>query len=232
MNNEEISRKLIRGLSDGQVIGVLWSGGKSSSVLWDIVHSELDDYDTIFVDHGKHPIETHNLMHKMFRAGNFKPKIWMNRDKLSRVEIDQETGIGMIEGRKYDMRDAIVRKWLYDDVLTEHISYNYDVILAGDRMARRDENQYLNFIEFGYPSHLNGAQTVIARPLLNWSEHEVWQYLSDKGITVNERYGMGWRVVDYSDDIKSGDKPAWEYPEEYNEESDRIDALIRDNPIS
>lgn len=216
-SNVEISRRLIRGLIDNTV-GVMWSGGKSSSVLWHMAYSEMDDCVPIFIDHGRHPIQTHDLIHKLFQQGNFKPQILRNDDMLSKINN------GMIEGRPYTLRDPIVKKWLYDECLT-NLSYDYAFVLSGDRITR--DGEYLNFIDF-MPAKGDGIKAVILRPLLLWSETDIWKYIKDNNVTVNERYAKGWRIVDYDDDWRPGDKPAWEYGTEYNESNEKMIAMMAD----
>ena len=217
MEQVEFARRMIGGLAE-KVIGVLWSGGKASSVLWHMTYSEMDNAVPIFIDHGKHPAETHELLHQMYRAGNFRPEIWRNDDRLAGIRD------GKIEGRPYDMHDVMVKKWLYDEVLAEEM--DYDIILSGERIARREENRYLRFLEFF--AWKDGGQTIIIRPLLTWSEMDIWAYLLENKVPFNQRYSKGWRIVDYDDDWKPCDKPAWTVGNEYDETAEKLNIMAGD----
>jgi 3'-phosphoadenosine 5'-phosphosulfate sulfotransferase (PAPS reductase)/FAD synthetase len=209
METEEISRRLIRGITGK--CAVMWSGGKSSTVLWDIAHSELESAVPVFIDHGQHPPETHDLLHWMFRKGGFNPDILRNDEVLKKIHD------GLVGEYPYDMHDFRVRKLLYDDVYAQVLG-SYPVVLTGERMARKKENQYLNYVDFV-------GKAIVIRPLLHWTEIDIWNYIKHNQAKPNKRYMMGYRVVDYVTDIKSGSMPAWMYEKEYDQEEEALNKI-------
>ncbi len=180
-------------------VGVLWSGGKNSSVLWDIVSREMD-CTPVFIDHGLHPQETHELMHRMFRKGNFQVDIIRNDRVLGNI---REGKVYLSDGaHDYTMSDPLVYRELYVNPLIE-ATKKYSILFAGNRWSRRPEDSYLKYFE------RNGS-SLIVRPILHWTESEVWEYILKNRVDVNERYSKGWRIVDYAYDGKLSDVRAWD----------------------
>ena len=215
MNVAEISENLIESVCElGEKIGVLWSGGKESTVLWHMV-AQRADADPIFIDTGLYPIETHNYLHEMFKKGNFPVKFYRNDDVLKAVH-DSRIYRDEIQGeqrRNYDrmtsqasvpftMSNFVAKALLFD---VPHISamQDYDVLFSGERKNRRQENYYLVYIS-------KSVKAFVVRPLLHWDEGDVWRYIIGNNLPANERYRSGYRIVDSIEDPHSDSRPAWE----------------------
>jgi len=115
------------------------------------------------------------------------------------------------------MNDFTVRKLLYDDMFDQVIK-RYPVVLTGERLLRKKENRYLDYIDI-----LEGC--IVIRPLLHWTEKDIWNYIKQIKAKTNERYLQGYRIVDYVTDQKSGTVPAWEYEEEYDPDTEALNKL-------
>lgn len=180
-------------------IGVLWSGGKQSTILWTLVSTAMDA-EPIFIDHGLHPQETHQYLHLMYRKGNFNVQIFRNDDVLKTIEGGK---VRLADGvHDYTMKDPLVYRELFIKPYRLALS-KYELVFAGNRWNRRPEDAYLKYF-------MKEGETIVVRPLLHWKESEVWKYIIENNLEVNERYRKGYRSVDYAYDQTAFDKPAWE----------------------
>lgn len=215
MDNVEITENLVRSAVEGsRNIAVMWNGGKQSSVLWHIVSQNADAV-PVFIETGRHPKETHDLLHMMYRKGNFPVRFYRDDDVLGHVR-DWKLHINELPPDKreewnrvqpgdivpYTMTNFAVKHFVYDKQY-EHITTDFDLVFIGSRRDRRKEDYNLPFIE-------RTGNAMVVRPLLHWSEADVWRFIRQNDIPFNARYGYGYRIVDDVDDHLPDSRPAWE----------------------
>lgn len=216
----EFANGILQGLSDVQEpVAVLWSGGKASSLLWELCHAHIQNPHVVYVDHGLHTPETIKLLHQLHRAGVFqvaRTRIYRNDpallairagyvhvDLLPKEEQAWARSLTSQERIPYSLSNPLTRRLLYT-LPMERVSQDYHWVVSGERASRRPQNAYAP------PFEVLGT-TITIRPLWWFSEEELWAALKQAEVTVNDRYGMGYRVVDDMEDPPPDDaRPAWE----------------------
>jgi len=98
------------------------------------------------------------------------------------------------------------------DAVIVSIRWDEEAIRSKERvMSPRDERFRWLYAEVGgpegvrplqdaeihgiYATDFSGAHHVRVHPLLNWFEHEVWEYVADNGLPVNPLYFRGYRSL-------------------------------------
>ena len=214
MNYREITENILSGSIDsfGGRTAVLWSGGKQSSVLWHMA-SSTGDCTPVFIDHGLHPQETHELLHQLYRKGNFTPDIRRNDDALQAIENNTIHASRMKDGGEelrnmaggdvpFTLGNFAAKQLLFTKPYVS-IFDDYDLVLSGERKDRGRENYYLHYTT-------KQGKAVMVLPLLHWTEQEVWEYIRTNDVPVNARYAKGYRIVDSVNDHLPDSRPAWE----------------------
>lgn len=215
MNNVEITENLVRSTIEGHTkIAVMWNGGKQASVLWHIVSANADAT-PVFIEHGRHPQGTHDLLHEMFKKGNFPVAFYTDGEVIKHVR-DWKLHVDELPANRreswnkiqpgdvvpYTLDNFAVRHFVFDEQFAQ-IRRDFDLVFMGSRQDRRKEDYYLPYIE-----HDGGRHVV--RPLLHWDERNVWDFIRNNNVPYNKRYGDGYRIVDDISDHMPDSRPAWE----------------------
>ncbi len=216
----EFANGILQGLSDVQEpVAVLWSGGKASTMLWELCRAHLQNPNLVYVDHGLHTPETIKLLHQLHRSGVFQlkqTKFYRNDPALlairsgvvhiSALPKEEQEWAKELTSREtlpYDLGNPLVRRLLVE-IPMERVYEDYHWVITGERASRRPQNAYLP------PFEVRG-RTITLRPLWWFSEEELWAVLLETKLPVNDRYAMGYRTVDDAMDAEPEDKrPAWE----------------------
>jgi 3'-phosphoadenosine 5'-phosphosulfate sulfotransferase (PAPS reductase)/FAD synthetase len=216
----EFANGILQGLSDvSEPVAVLWSGGKASTLIWELARAHISTPHIVYIDHGLHTPETIKLLHGLTRAGSFQLKqikFYRNDPALLAIrsgelhlsllppeEREWARSLTSRESIPYTLSHPLVRHLLVE-VPMNRIYQDYHWVVTGERAGRRPQNAY------SPPFEVRGT-TIILRPLWWFSEEELWQVLRESKIDVNDRYGMGYRTVDDVGDPEPADRtPAWE----------------------
>ncbi len=143
----DIARAVVRSaevLPDTRV-GVLFSGGPRSELLWDLVCAHRDDAAPVFIDTGLYPPEIHEALHRRYAKGDFPVEIRRNDDALrtvadGRLQVTRLPAhlqtlarqLTTADSVPYSMSETVVRRLLFDIPMAE-VREAYDVLFAGDR---------------------------------------------------------------------------------------------------
>lgn len=143
----EIAHAVVRSAEvlPGDHVGVLFSGGARSELLWDLVRVHRDDAVPVFVDTGLYPSEVHDALHRRYAAGGFPLEIRRNDDALRAVAdgrmqvhaLAPETHalvrqLTAADSVPYSMSEPVVRRLLFDLPMAG-VRDSYDVLFSGDR---------------------------------------------------------------------------------------------------
>lgn len=223
----EFANGILQGLSDvTEPVAVLWSGGKASSLLWELCRAHLQNPNIVYIDHGLHTPETIKLLHQLHRSGIFKiqqSKFYRNDPALlairsgemsvSLLPKEEQEWVHSVTSQTaipYSLSHPVVRRLLIE-LPMERVYQDYHWVITGDRAGRRPGDAI-------HPSFEVRGKTIILRPLWWFTEAELWSVLLSAKLPVNDRYAMGYRTVDTVEDPQpTSKKPAWEQTEEGQE---------------
>jgi 3'-phosphoadenosine 5'-phosphosulfate sulfotransferase (PAPS reductase)/FAD synthetase len=180
------------------------SGGKDSTAtyFWAVERFGKDGFRAVFADTGhEHPV-TYNYLKNMHLMGVGGPKVeWVKADFSERLEKKGMASHGnpfldlwLWKGRAPSARAqfctehlklAPIRDWL--NTFRSHREVEmYVGIRAGEsvRRSKMPEEEESDFFD-----------CVIKRPLLRWSEDDVFSFLEKIGVEANPLYANGWARV-------------------------------------
>lgn len=175
------------------------SGGKDSTALycWAIEQFGKDGFRAVFADTGhEHPVTYNYLRNLAWMAAG--PKIhWVKADFAEKVKAKGRTPSGnpfldlwQWKGRApsakaqfctENLKLAPIRDWL-NSIRSHHEVEMYVGIRAGEsaRRAKMPEEEDSDYYD-----------CIVKRPLLRWSEDEVFAFLKSKGVEPNPLYSNG-----------------------------------------
>lgn len=179
------------------------SGGKDSTALycWAIEQFGKDGFLAVFADTDhEHPV-TYNYIRNLPTMAGGPPVQWVKVDFSHRLEAKglQSSGNAYLDlmlwkGRAPSIKAQFcteklkllpIREWM-QNVRGDKEIYNYIGIRAGES-ARRAKMPERNFSDY--------FDCWEIRPLLRWSEKDVFDYLESKGVPPNPLYGAGFTRV-------------------------------------
>ncbi len=177
---------------------VLWSGGKDSSVLLHMISRAFHDFPfkVLHLDNGKEFDATYEYMDKMQRLLGFDI---MKEDIAQRH--DEITGLTCCGANKTDALKAAIKKHKFDAIVVG-IRWDEHGIRGIERyFSPRDREfrwkvfemgkalQDAEFVSWGIAvNDFGDADHVRVHPLLHWSELDVWQYIKNNHVPVNDLY--------------------------------------------
>lgn len=205
---------------------VVWSGGKDSTVVLNLVRSVCESRGmkmppSLFIDHGDHYPETLEILNKVSRDWNFKIIFARNDDLLKSLkdgsievaDLNEENKlevkrIGFEGGEfEYSLETDVGNHLLKTVAMNNTIKrYRFDALLTGVRWDENDARGSEVFI-----SPRDEPPHVRVQPILPMLEKDIWDYIFKNKLPIHPKYYEGYRSIDgIHDSKKVSDKPAWE----------------------
>lgn len=213
---------------------VVWSGGKDSTVVLNLVREVMDDLGkklppALFIDHGDHYPETLELLDKVSKEWGFKVIYARNEDLLKcikdgKITVADLNDVNRSEAKRvgfdgtefdYSLETEVGNHLLKTVAMNSTISkYRFDALLTG---VRWDENPARGAEVFISPRET--PEHVRVQPILPFLEKDIWTYIFDKDLPIHPKYREGYRSIDgIHDSKKTSDLPAWEQDLEFTQE--------------
>ena len=207
---------------DGQVY-IAFSGGKDSTVLLDIVRNIYPDVPAVFCDTGLEYPEIRNFVKKFDNVEWIKPKIpfsevikkygypVISKDVSQKLNEIVNTNSDMLRDKRLNGdsngNGKMPKKWRYlidapfkishkcCDVMKKRPSIKYEKetnrkaftgLMSGESTLRSHSYKKYGCNAFG----LSRPQS---RPLMPWSELDIYQYIDEYNIDISEIYSMGYK---------------------------------------
>ncbi len=205
---------------------VVWSGGKDSTVVLDLVRKVSHELDLkippcIFIDHGDHYEETFEILEKVSNEWGFKIIYAKNDNVLQNIKdglievnslsLENKREIEKIgfQGSEfeYSLETEVGNHLLKTVAMNGTIrKYGFDALFTG---VRWDENPARASEVF--MSKRNNPEHVRIHPILTFLERDIWTYIFANNLPIHPKYKEGYRSIDgIHDSKKTSDIPAWE----------------------
>ena len=222
-----IAKDVIKdGLNSFRRPTIVWSGGKDSTVVLDLVSKCAEELGiklptVLFIDHGDHYPETFEIISKSEGKYNFKTIIAKNSDALNTIKNgkiqvsdlsehnrNEVNRIGFLNKEfdyslESDVGNHILKTVPMNDAIVE---YRFDALFTG---VRWDENDARSTEIFMSPR--NNPEHIRIQPILPFLEKDIWQYIFKHNLLIHPKYYEGYRSIDgIHDSKKVSDLPAWE----------------------
>jgi len=187
----------------------LWSTGKDSTTCLHITKELFGEvpWPVLFLETGYHPPETLEFRDRVAEEWG-----------LDLIRARARTSASPWKSREAccNERKTALLKWHIEhshfDAVIVSIRWDEEAIRSKERvMSPRDERFRWLFAEEGgpegvrslqdaeihgiYATDFGGCHHVRVHPLLNWFEHEVWEYVEDNSLPVNPLYFKGYRSL-------------------------------------
>lgn len=169
---------------------VSYSGGKDSTVVSRIVMDALQRNDIIHF-FGNTTLElpaTYNHCNNVFRRENkFTPLLETKSDKDFFKLCD------------YLGPPSRLERWCCTIFKTSNINYFIQALPKGYKflsfmgIRKRESNNRKNYTQTQYESKISNQ--VVAMPIIDWSDFDVWLYIRYKKLPFNDAYKLGYRRV-------------------------------------
>ena len=214
---------------------VVWSAGKDSTVVLDLVlkvckRIGVSNPPALFIDHGQHYDETLKMLTDISNKWKFKmiyarnEDVLKNVDKRGKIKISSLSKKNQEEARRigftgtefdYGLETEVGNHLLKTVAMNETIEkYRFDALFTG---VRWDENEARSKEVFISP-RVNPAH-VRVQPILPFTERNVWEYIFKYKLPMHPLYKQGYRSIDGKfDSKKTSDIPAWEQDLEHTKE--------------
>ncbi len=214
---------------------VVWSAGKDSTVVLDLVLKvckklKISNPPALFIDHGQHYDETLKMLTEISNKWNFKMIYAKNEDVLKNVDKNGKIKVSSLSkknqeearrigftGKEFDygLETEVGNHLLKTVAMNETIEkYRFDALFTG---VRWDENEARSREVFISP-RINPAH-VRVQPILPFTERNVWEYIFKYKLPIHPLYKQGYRSIDGKfDSKKTSDIPAWEQDLEHTKE--------------
>lgn len=214
---------------------VVWSAGKDSTVVLDLVRRACKDLGmqippALFIDHGQHYDETMKMLEDVSKEWGFKVIYAKNEDVLNNVgennmiKISSLNKLNQDEARRigfngdefeYSLETEIGNHLLKTVAMNMYIEkYRFDALFTGVRWDENDARSMEVFISpRSHPDHVR------VQPVLPFTERNIWEYMFEHKLPVHPLYKLGYRSIDGKlDSKKTSDSPAWEQDLEHTKE--------------
>lgn len=214
---------------------VVWSGGKDSTVVLDLVRRACSELKmpmppSLFIDHGDHYEETIKLLGDVSSKWGFKVIYARNDDVLNNIDKNNNIAVRSLNKQnqaeakrigykgntiKYDLETEVGNHLLKTVAMNSAIEkYRFDALFTG---VRWDENKARSIEVFisprSHPDHVR------VQPILPFTERNIWEYLFKYKLPIHPLYRLGYRSIDGKrDSKKTSDLPAWEQDLEHTKE--------------
>lgn len=188
----------------------LWSTGKDSTADLHIAKQLFGElpWPAVFLETGYHPKEMIDFRDRIAEEWGFDLIRYKNPDARSTPE---KSRLDCCHKRKTLALRRCIEEYGFDAVIVS-IRWDEEAIRSKERvMSPRDERFRWLFAEKGgpegvkslqdteihgiYMTEFEGCHHVRVHPLLNWFEHEVWEYVVDHKLPVNPLYFRGYRSL-------------------------------------
>lgn len=213
---------------------IVWSGGKDSTVVLDLVINscrkmQLPTPPVMFIDHGDHYKETYEMIDLYVNKWNLRLINARNEDFLSnihdnKVKLSDLNEENRAEAKKVGFSGEIIEYSLETDVgnhLLKTVAmnrsirkYDLEALFTG---IRWDENEARGTERYfsirANPEHFR------IHPILHFKERDIWDYMFKFNLPIHPKYKEGYRSIDgIHDSKKISDIPAWEQDLELTKE--------------
>jgi phosphoadenosine phosphosulfate reductase len=238
---------IVDALSNNRRPAILWSGGKSSLVLLHLVKSLTDGkglsaIPLLLIDHGQHFEETLQFSEELRNKWNLTILTAKNENvieqedesnivvvaKLDQRNQERARSFGFKEDRfNSQLISPIANHLLKEVALDNAVSrYRFDCLLIGDRWSKLGHTgKFYDFVSF----NADPAYSCV-RPILTFTDTNVWNYINQFTLSVNPLYKQGYRTVEGIYDSEKGEQEANKDDTE-NETRQRIGSLEDENLI-
>ena len=179
------------------------SGGKDSTALycWAIREFGRDGFQAVFADTGHEHPATLNYLRNLPAMANGPAITWVKADFSERLRGKGKEPTGnpffdmmLLKGRAPStkaqfctehLKMAPIRAWI-ESIRSDREVYQFVGIRAGEslRRSKMPEREFSDYYD-----------SWIERPLLRWTEAEVFEYLRRCGVPPNPLYGAGFSRV-------------------------------------
>ncbi len=214
---------------------VVWSAGKDSTVVLDLVRRACSDLKmqmppALFIDHGQHYDETMTMLEDVSKKWGFKliyaknEDVLKNVDKNNKIKLSSLNSVNQSEAKRigyskeefdYDLETEIGNHLLKTVAMNSAIEkYRFDALFTG---VRWDENEARSMEVFisprSHPDHVR------VQPILPFTERNIWEYVFKYNLPIHPLYKLGYRSIDGKlDSKKISNLPAWEQDLEHTKE--------------
>ena len=214
---------------------VVWSAGKDSTVVLDLVRRACKDLGmqlppALFIDHGQHYDETMKMLEDISKEWGFKMVYAKNEDVIKNVGKDNKIKVSSLnkinqeeakrigfngEEFEYSLETEVGNHLLKTVAMNMAIEkYRFDALFTG---VRWDENEARSMEVFisprTHPDHVR------VQPIITFTERNVWGYVFKYNLPMHPLYKLGYRSIDGKLDSKNtSDLPAWEQDLEHTKE--------------
>ncbi len=214
---------------------VVWSAGKDSTVVLDIVKKACKELNmpmppALFIDHGDHYEDTMKMLEDISKEWGFKMVYAKNEDVLKNVDANNMVKVKSLNATNqkevarigftdeefaYDLETEVGNHLLKTVAMNEAVEkYRFDALFTG---VRWDENSARSMEVFisprAHPDHVR------VQPILPFTERNIWEHLFKYNLPIHPLYKQGYRSIDGKrDSKKTSDKPAWEQDLEHTKE--------------
>lgn len=213
---------------------IVWSGGKDSTVVLNLVKEVTDDQEkklppALFIDHGDHYPETLDLLDKVSQEWGFRIITARNDNVLNninkgKIKLSALSEENIAEAKRIDFHGELFEYSLETEIgnhllktvaMNNIISrYRFDALFTG---VRWDENLARSLEVFISPR--DNPEHVRVQPVLPFLEKDIWRYMFDKELPIHPKYREGYRSIDgIHDSTKTSEIPAWEQDLKFTEE--------------
>ena len=214
---------------------VVWSAGKDSTVVLDLVRRACKDLGmqlppALFIDHGQHYDETMKMLEDISKEWGFKMVYAKNEDVIKNVGKDNKIKLSSLnktnqdeakrigfngEEFDYSLETEVGNHLLKTVAMNLAIEkYRFDALFTG---VRWDENEARSMEVFISP--ITHPDHVRVQPILPFTERNVWKYIFKYQLPMHPLYKLGYRSIDGKlDSKKTSDLPAWEQDLEHTKE--------------
>lgn len=153
-----------------------FSGGKDSIVTYDILKRSGIDFNPIYSPPSADPPELINFIDKYY------PEVYKQPYK-----IDKKTGLPITMWHLLSHRALPpTRRMRYCcDVLKERTGGKGDTVFLGVRAAESRDRNKLPMVSFY-------KDKIMVRPLIDWSDEEIWSYIIKYNLSYCELYDQGF----------------------------------------
>lgn len=179
------------------------SGGKDSTALycWAIKQWGKDGFSAVFADTGhEHPV-TYNYIRNLPEMADGPVIQWVKADFIDKIEAKGKLASGnpfldmmLWKGRAPSTKAQFctehlklkpIREWLASIRGDNEIEMYIGIRAAeSERRSKQPEREFSEF----YDGYIN-------RPLLRWTEKQVFKFLNDCGVLPNPLYALGYSRV-------------------------------------
>lgn len=185
-------------------VGVLWSGGKDSTALLHMIANTFDGFPfkVVHLDNGKEFPQTYDYMKRIQQLMKFEPV----KERIE-IKYDAITGLVCCGNNKTEALKRVIVREKLDAVIVGIRWDEHDIRNLERYFSPRDKEFKWNFYNPGkgkagqalQDAELIGWGIAVSdfgdncdhvriHPILHWTELDIWKYIKENNMPVNELY--------------------------------------------